>query len=276
MFLIENSFSFKKSLINHGGGKNANVRLRWSTSSVLHKTGLSWLKKNITIDELLKQNTTNGTLMLELIALKAIRTGDEILLDYGIDWINAWIKHVSAWTPAPNADSYAPAYVQDDVIQALRTETELSSHPYPENVFTSCFYKYSDNKEKAEQDYFSKSTTTSNEVTTFTWNMTRGIFDLSSLRPCSILQRSNEKASKNSKKSKGTLFTVRIQNRNGLSMTERVPKGMVHIVKDVPRYAIRLTDKLYSTDQHLVNAFRHEIGIPDDIFPTQWKDLQKQ
>jgi hypothetical protein len=29
---------------------------------------------------------------------------------------------------------------------------------------------------------------------------------------------------------------------------------------------------MYTTDQHLENAFRHEIGIPDAIFPDQWKD----
>jgi hypothetical protein len=269
-------FFVKISLINHGGGNNANVKLVWSTSTILHKTGLQWLERKITIHELLRENS-NGKLMFDLVAVKPIRTGDEILLDYGIDWINAWVRHVTTWKPVPEADSYAPGYVQDDVIQALRTESELSTHPYPDNVATSCFYKYSDNKENAEQDFYGKATTVQNEVTTFAWNLTRGIFELSSLRPCSIIQRSNDKANVNgiqNKKSKGTLFTVRIRNRKGLPTTEQIPDGMVHIVKDVPRYAIRLTDKMYSTDQHLENAFRHEINIPDDIFPSQWKDLQ--
>lgn len=250
-------------MINHGGGKHANVRLQWSKSKVLHKTGLQWLHQNISLSELKSMNQSG--LLFELVAIKPIRTGEEILLDYGIDWIEAWIQHVSKWKPVPDAESYAPAYVQDDVIQSLRTETELENHPYPDNVITSCFYKYSDNKVKAE----SQSDTT-NEVTTFQWNMTRGIFDLGSLRPCKILQRVNPPANK---KKKGTVFTVRMKNRFGLPQIERIPEGKVHIVTDVPRHAIRFTDRLYSTDQHLENAFRKEIGIPDDIFPSQWKDL---
>jgi hypothetical protein len=238
------------------------------------------LKRNITIEELLTEqgSNDNNKLMFDLVAIQPIRTGDEVLLDYGIDWINAWVQHITSWTPVPDAHSYAPAYVQDDVIQALRTEAELSTHPYPDNIITSCFYKYSDNKNQAEHDFI-QGKSSKNEVITFAWNMTRGIFDLSNLRPCSIIQRSNDKSNTKTKQGStntkmGTLFTVRIRNRHGLVSTERIPDKMVHIVTNVPRYAIRLTDKLYSTDQHLVNAFRHEISIPDDIFPPQWKDLQ--
>ena len=39
-----------------------------------------------------------------------------------------------------------------------------------------------------------------------------------------------------------------------------------------PREAIFLTDRIMSQDWHLPNTFRHPIGIPDDIFPEQWKN----
>jgi hypothetical protein len=224
---------------------------------------MQWLGQNISLNDLKAKKQTG--LLLELVPTRPIQTGEEILLDYGSEWVEAWIKHVTDWKAPPDAESYAPAYVQDDVIQSLRTESELVDHPYPENIFTSCFYKYSDNKAKAES-----STAKSDEVTTFEWNMTRGIFDLGSLRPCSIIQRVNPPS--NNKK-KGTTFTVRMRNRVGLPQVERIPDGKLHIVKSVPRHAIRLMDQVYTTDQHLENAFRKEIGIPDDIFPDQWKDL---
>jgi hypothetical protein len=41
--------------------------------------------------------------MFDLVAIQPIRTGDEILLDYGIDWINAWVQHITKWTPVPDA-----------------------------------------------------------------------------------------------------------------------------------------------------------------------------
>ncbi len=67
------------------------------------------------------------------------------------------------------------------------------------------------------------------------------------------------------------LYTVRIFNRPGLSPSTRVPTGKPHIVTGVPRFAIVFSDKLYTSDQHLENAFRQEIGL--SIFPDQWKDL---
>jgi hypothetical protein len=227
--------------------------------------------ENTTLDELKLQQ--ESVLLLELVALQPIRTGDEILMDYGLDWIESWVEHVSTWQAPPNSEAYAPSYVQDDVIQALRTEAELQTHPYPENVFTSCFYKYSDNKERAE----SVSTTngqsfTKESTTTFQWNMTRGLFELKNLRPCNVLQRHNPLPTEDQKK-KGTTFTVQIRNRKGLLPNETIPKGLVHIVTNVPRYAIRLSDKAYTTDQHLPSAFRKEIGLPKDLyFPQEWQD----
>jgi len=46
--------------------------------------------------------------------------------------------------------------------------------------------------------------------------------------------------------------------------------------KDVPRSAINFFDVPGTTDIHLPNAFRHPIGIPDEIFPDQWKNLLQQ
>jgi hypothetical protein len=43
----------------------------------------------------------------------------------------------------------------------------------------------------------------------------------------------------------------------------------------VPRSAIVFYDKPGRTDIHLPNAFRHVIGIPDDIFPNQWKNNEQ-
>jgi hypothetical protein len=100
--------------------------------------------------------------------------------------------------------------------------------------------------------------------------------ELRNLRPCTILQR-NDATNE---------YTVRIRNRYGLAESERIPNKTgkknknipkMHIVTHIPRFAIRFSDKIYTTDQHLENAFRHEINFPDHdmdhIYPEQWKDL---
>ena len=70
------------------------------------------------------------------------------------------------------------------------------------------------------------------------------------------------------------LYTVVVRNRYGLRPEERIPAGHMHVVAKVPRRAIRFTDKIYTTDQHLPGAFRHEIGL--EIFPEEWMDLKKE
>jgi hypothetical protein len=245
------------NLVNHASNEHANVQLQWSESKLLH-FGRDWLDHPL---DFIGQQNRSG-LLLELVALRDIQPNEEILLDYGTDWLEAWRVHVESWKAVAGADRYAPAFVQDDAIQALRTEAELKNHPYPANVFTSCFYRYTDNKQRAET--FDQS---ADSVTTFKWNMTRGIYELKNLRPCSVLKR--EQTQK-----QGTVFTVQMRNRFGLDPMERIPKGKIHIVTHVPRQAIRFSDFIFTTDQHLENAFRHPIGLPEGLWPEQWKDLK--
>jgi len=47
----------------------------------------------------------------------------------------------------------------------------------------------------------------------------------------------------------------------------------VEVMWDVPRYAFHFVDRPYSRDIHQSWAFRHPIGIPDDIMPKKWLDL---
>ena len=41
---------------------------------------------------------------------------------------------------------------------------------------------------------------------------------------------------------------------------------------DVPRHAFQYRDRPYTTDMFLRNAFRHDIRIPDHLFPEVWKN----
>ena len=45
------------------------------------------------------------------------------------------------------------------------------------------------------------------------------------------------------------------------------------LVKNIPRRAILFRNKPYTSDQQLVNAFRHSIAIPDDMLPPSWKNI---
>jgi len=258
------------SLINHARGvKTPNVRLQWSSSNQQHEI--------LTLEDLREINRqgtyhkSTGGLLLELVALEEIKNGEEIVMDYGQVWEDAWQQHVQSWTPYEKA--YAPAFAADEGITILSTQKELEDKPNPSNLITSCFYRY----HKDDPALHARGDPARN-ISSAPWQLQPGIFELRNLRPCTIMQRTEvdntqDDSSDDEDKEPSYYYTVVVRNRYGLHADERVPLGHVHIATQVPRRAIRFTDKIYTTDQHLEGAFREPIGLGDDIFPQQWMDL---
>lgn len=220
----------------------------------------------------------------DYVATRDIHFQEEILSHYGPEWERAWEEHVQTWKPKKDGSvaegaGYSPAYVMDDVASILRTDKEQLSHPFPDNLRFSCFYRYATfDSEKvngivggAEEEgevggnaEGKSPASSSSGTTTVKWTMDRRTFEFDHLRPCNILQR--EKLPNGQ-----FVYTVLIHNRPGLAPEERIPftsetskRTQMHIVTGVPRVAIRFSDRAYSTDQHLENAFRHEIGLPEE------------
>ncbi len=226
-------------------------------------------------------------LMLEFVATRDIQEGEEIFLDYGRDWEDAWKKHVLQWEEErlddkSKSDSrnnkrklHTYASLFDEQTGVVKTHQEQQLSPYPENLFTSCYYNYSYRQHKNR-----------NAKKIHKWEMTNSTFLHSSLRPCIILDRHesfdgygygydhDDYGDNRDDNESFYFYTVAIQNRYGLSEDKRIPRGEKHIVNRVPRWAIKFSGKLYTSDQHYANAFRHEIGLPNDIFPENWMDKE--
>jgi SET domain len=244
------------NLINHF--HEPNVKLQWSSES-LEKIRQS-KGSHFTVND-------GNTLLLEMVATKPIHEGEEIYLDYGRAWEDAWWNHTTQdWKP--NTQHYTPSYVMDDAIRMLRTEQEQKEHPYPSNVFTSCFYRYSDRTEEERTKAEQTNQKDSSSLNSFRWQLTKGLYDLRNLRPCNVLKRLED--------SKGrSAYAVRMLNRPGLDEKELIPKDELHIVTHVPRAAIRFSDKAGTTDQHLPGAFRHEIGFPEISLLEESEDIMR-
>jgi len=227
-------------------------------------------------------------LVLEYVALRDIRPNEEILFDYGSQWANAWNEHVRHH-PASSSDDngngygspplndYTPAYIMEEVATNLRTAEEQLTYPYPDNVFTACFYRYSDGNDDHYDDdkkFNAQSINTNSKTKTraIPWKMSRGLFDMTNLRPCKVIDR--EPIQTGGKK---MAYTAIIQNRPGLSPEEQIPKGVKHIVSGIPREAFRFVDRPYTSDVHLEGAFRQNIGLESlGVFPTAWLDLKSE
>jgi hypothetical protein len=122
----------------------------------------------------------------------------------------------------------------------IRTEAEQVVNPFPSHMEVRCHQESMD--------------TTSALVpairTGYNWTMRdRGVF-------CHVLERSRINST--------SWYIVAVDDDNHRS-------GVCQRPRIVPRSALRFVDRPYATDLHLAAAFRHPIGIPDEIFPSMWK-----
>jgi hypothetical protein len=243
------------NFINHDYNK-PNVELRWSTSSQHHFKDAY----NLTLDNV--REMKNAGLVLEFVATTELMPGDEIFLNYGKSFEDAWNAHTKSWISIPRDSSVGTAYTQDlNKLNTIRTQPEQRRHPYPDNVFTSCYYNHADSLRKNEKNHDGLNT----------WIKSNTIFFVKNLRPCMILDRHESRSNGHDEKNDFT-YTVGILNRFGLIREERLPEGQRHIVTGVPRNAINFSNKIYTTDQHMSSAFRHEIHLEEKVFPLQWQD----
>jgi hypothetical protein len=251
-------------LINHGGASNnnsnnatqtANVQLQWSTTH-----GLQYFDRPL---EQLQETSTR--LLLELVAIRDIEKGEEILLDYGTEWQSAWVQHVDRWNALEESTAaHVPSFAlnQQSANSAIRTMAEQKMDPYPDNIFTSCYHKVN------VEEILSQIPPDGGQPTKIMaeWKHSKGIYEPRHMRPCLVLDRSSGDMGRDD-----SFYTVRLMNRPGLKEADRIPKAVAYIVTQVPRKAIQFNDKLYTTDQHLESAFRHPIGL--EVFPSEWMDL---
>lgn len=229
------------NFINHDSIQ-PNARLKWSESP-LH-SGREWL--NWTLEEV-KQISLNRTgLLLEIVATRDIQQGEEILLDYGSEWETAWNEHVANWKPAAAEDDYT--YASNVDLDSLLNSNLDSLSSLPSNLQVMCRYHYSERAHEAGGDG------------SFSVRWKESVSAIKTLRPCRIIRKDASGG-----------FTAEMFN---LGNDDAIPEQfMPHVVTDIPRSVIEVRDKPYHSDQHLEFAFRHEIGIPDEIFPKQWMDL---
>lgn len=234
------------NLVNHSF-KAPNVEWRWSTNS-LHRA--EWLALS---HEAFWATATPGGLVLELVAIRDIAAGEELLLNYGAAWEAAWTAHVAQWRPPSDAAAYVYPAEMDET-QPLRTVSEQALDPYPANLATMCA--------TADFDRRNGSTVEWSEATDWTW--------WEATTYCHILDRSLDAASGD------YIYTVSLvfsYDPEKLAYDPAILMGDRFIDTKVPRRAIRFMEIPYLDDEHLAGAFRHPIELPEHLVPEAWLNV---
>ena len=252
------------NFVNHDLNQ-PNVKLQWVESKNA-KTSFhqpNWLE--LSALDLIRQ--PKAGLMMELVAIRNIQPGDEILLNYGELWQKAWDDHLKQWTIPEGANEYIPVNKVTEVTHPILF-TKDEQNNYPANLMPACHIKWSRKFSFYEEAIEEGSDSTA--LFTDVWEERQDtFFGQYNLRPCDILRRQ--------KNNRGNfVYTVQVYNGPSEEDDAMLEAGEKLIVTNVPRRAISFVDRPFTTDQHLSKVFRHPIIIPDKIFPEAWKDRPKQ
>ena len=235
------------SFINHSA-KKPNAKMQFSD----HKQHQQdWLTKSP--EDLMDDDHAFIGLMIEIVALRDIKEGEEVLMDYGPEWQTAWNAHLKTWEQHVKKGDLPNPWP----IRALDLNEEYKTKAYPtikegaeysENIRQMCFLVVQDVKE---------------EPGVKRWAVPKKgtVYDNDNLFDCAVLERIElEEAPA----SAAYNYTVEWYD------DEEDGTKVIH----VPHDAIVFVDKPLTSDQFITQAFRHHIGIPDDVFPTgPWRNL---
>lgn len=285
-------------LINHCstrtrecGNQGPNAAIRWAQG--WDPVSDKWQTYSY---EQLDKETSRG-LALEVYALRDIAPGEEVFIDYGIEWEQAWQKHMETYRPPQQVDGWITAKeanAEDKILpqfitQDLRTTV---NHPY---LFTACQYfasivdenEYPPDGEHQEissdewKDWSDEKILQvfSNTGTKFIYKDKYGRTDQGYSRhrdkshwPCSVL-REEEGEGMDAMGNPTTFYTVRIHQSPFKDETSWHESDLPRILTNYSRSSIHYIVQSYAGDQFIPGAFRHAIGIPDEMFPEQWKNL---
>ncbi|KAL3942615.1 MAG: hypothetical protein SGBAC_003216 [Bacillariaceae sp.] len=227
--------------INHGSEK-ANVELRWSNSTMNgDKEFLDTYYSKLT-------GTEDISMIIEYIALEDINVGDEIFLDYGETWTQNFEAFVAEeWAPPPFSSRYRSAadYDKEHSDEPFRTVAEQRNQYYPRNIISTCLF--AETEESFKQD-------------PVPWTMANN----GCLRPCRILERQ-------SVGDRNYVYKAEVHEMPNKVKSPFCKLSKTHkIVENIPSDAIRLIDRAYTTDDHMVDTFRDFISVPDGLYPNAW------
>jgi SET domain len=235
--------------INHHDEPNA--KMVWSSHPNHQRLWLELAPQQLADEEHLSIG-----LLMELVATRDIEPGDEIFIDYGPQWKEAWENHLNEW----NLRIQRGEIPQEWPLKAIDINARYSSKPfeteaelvesYPGNTMLKAFLMLQD---------------TDNEGTLEDpklWDSAEdsGAFHHDNLFSVIVVERVKLKDSKDAMP---YIYTLRWDSSKSEST----------YISGVPHRALTFVDKAGTSDQFF-KSFRHYIGIPDEIFPSgPWRNL---
>ena len=231
------------NFINHASDQQANVKIEWTSPEKVQTMDRSKLLLG------------GHSLTIRYVALRNIQPGEELFLNYGSAWEEAYRTHEQTQPNGDSKSSYiSAAEYERSTSPEQRIRTEDDENSLPPNLFTTCYYKANSDTLGEDEDEYE-----------LRWHPQLFGQD-ECLRPCRIL----EKHSSSELGSSAVLYTVEMlpmphyRTHPDCALVE----GTRHFFSDYPSSHIKIVDK--PTALADANAFRHYVQVSPGFFPPQW------
>jgi len=238
----------------------ANVKIQWGRHGEVGHDNRFLEKK--WEDIFCPSCTKSPQLAFDFVALRDIKLGEELFLDYGIEFEKAWQRHVESYSTsvskmmstmhnnATNSTKHESAqrWNREHANEDIRTDQEQEAFPYPPNLEIRCHAELIAPQPLA-------AAVAPLYLRDYSWKRNdKGA-------SCHVV---GKKHSSSVGRKDVVLYDVIISDHH---------QQICVLVGGIPRNAMRFFDRAYTKDFHLPTAFRHYIGIPDDmLFPDAWKN----
>jgi hypothetical protein len=199
---------------------------------------------------------SSSTLVMDVLAVHDIQPDEEIFIDYGIEWEEAWERHVSNWK-SPCKDGQR-ALSSSTIYRMNHDKHNSDYHDWTADHFSLCSKRDLTQPHEAFQLLNNEKLNTVSRKRFAVVNQYEGI-DADHEGFLYV-------------QSSGDRYPCRVRNNDYESFIAILflDHYVIEVYEDMPSTNVYFVPKPYKSNLHLPSAFRHDIKIPDDIFPKHW------
>ena len=196
-------------------------------------------------------------MVMDVVAIRAIEPDEEVFIDYGREWEAAWEDHVDNWRSPCQTGTRKLS--MSGIVDMNNDKHNVSHHEWSIDHFVVC------SRDGSSTDF----------ETIYISNTSKSLWKGKLV--------TNEYEGINIE-DEGFMYATYGNRRHPCKIRSRADSNFdailffssfaIEIHQNISEKNIEFIPKPYRSDMHLPASFRHEIQIPDDIFPSHWMDLQ--
>lgn len=229
-------------LINHSKDQ-PNAKLQWSD----HMRHPEWLNQPYYSWD----TTGHPGLSFDVVALRDIVEGEEILIDYGLEWETAWQKHYNGFR-APRR-GYLPSFELNKLADLQVMTIFEANNESMDGILTYC------RKDMINVALGRKLDTELNFLEAVELDGGERLYR------CRVVHRNHNDSYI------AELITHDKEPQPPGTTSTIAEAKVAYVLFDVPRDIFYFRDAPYSRDHHQEWSFRHYMGIPDEMVPDVWR-----